>query len=118
MERLASVIRTAHGLRYCSPSITGRGRWKEHVEKDQFDRPGIRSALELFDPHGYTRALERLGVGWQPFVEDVDRFLDGPFRAVAAALGWGAHDLFGCDRDRPFASIDQSGLICSMSFDP
>jgi hypothetical protein len=26
--------------------------------------------------------------------------------------------LFGCDRDRPFASIDQSGLICSMSFDP
>jgi hypothetical protein len=26
-------------------------------------------------------------------------------------LGWGAHDLFGCDHDRPFARIDQAGLL-------
>jgi hypothetical protein len=47
---------------------------------------------------------------WQTFVDDVGRFLDGPFPAVASAHGWGPHDLFGCDRDRPFARIDQQGL--------
>ena len=45
------------------------------------------------------------------FVDDVGRFLDGPFRAVAASLGWGPHNSFGCDRDRPYARIDQAGLL-------
>jgi hypothetical protein len=48
---------------------------------------------------------------WQRFVDDVGLFLDSPFCAVAAALGWGPHDLFGCDRDRPFARLDQAGLL-------
>ena len=48
---------------------------------------------------------------WQLFVDDVGRFLDSSFCAVAAALGWGPYDLFGCDRDRPFARIDQAGLL-------
>ena len=48
---------------------------------------------------------------WQQFVDDVGLFLDGPFRAVAASLGWGPFDLFGCDRDRPFARIDKCGLL-------
>ena len=48
---------------------------------------------------------------WQRFVDDVGLFLDSPFCAVAAALGWGPHDLFGCDRDRPFARIDSAGLL-------
>lgn len=48
---------------------------------------------------------------WRRFVDDVGLFLGGPFCAVAAALGWGPHDLFGCDRDRPFARIDQAGLL-------
>jgi hypothetical protein len=43
---------------------------------------------------------------WLTFVDDVRRFLGSPFCAVAAALGWSAHDLFGCDCDRPFARID------------
>lgn len=47
---------------------------------------------------------------WRRFVDDVGLFLDNPFCAVAAALGWGPHDLFGCDRDKPFARIDQQGL--------
>ena len=47
---------------------------------------------------------------WQTFVDDVGRFLDGPFPAVATALDWGPYDLFGCDRDRPFARIDRQGL--------
>jgi hypothetical protein len=54
---------------------------------------------------------------WQQFVDDVGDFLDSPFQAVAAALGWGPHDLFGCDRDRPFARIDQSGLLWLLNGD-
>jgi hypothetical protein len=54
---------------------------------------------------------------WQRFVDDVGRFLDGPFCVVAAALGWGAYDLFGCDRDRPFARIDQAGLLWLLNGD-
>jgi hypothetical protein len=48
---------------------------------------------------------------WLAFIDDCERFLDGGFAARAAALGWGAFDVFGCDRDRPFARIDQSGLL-------
>jgi hypothetical protein len=48
---------------------------------------------------------------WHRFVGDAGRFLDGPFCAVAVALGWGPHDLFGCDGERPFARIDQAGLL-------
>jgi len=48
---------------------------------------------------------------WQRFIDDIGRFLDGPFCAVAAALGWGPLDLFGCDREHPFARVDHAGLL-------
>jgi len=48
---------------------------------------------------------------WRRFIEDARRFFDGPFCAVAVALGWGALDLFGCNRVRPHARIDQLGLL-------
>jgi hypothetical protein len=48
---------------------------------------------------------------WLQFIDDCGKFLDGGCAAKAAALGWSAHDLFGCDRDRPFARIDQQGLL-------
>jgi hypothetical protein len=48
---------------------------------------------------------------WQRLVDDAGLFLDGPFSAVAAALGWGPLDLFGADRDKPFARVDQAGLL-------
>jgi hypothetical protein len=54
---------------------------------------------------------------WQRFVDDVGYFLDSPFCAVAAALGWGPFDLFGCDRDRPFARIDRAGLLWLLNGD-
>jgi hypothetical protein len=54
---------------------------------------------------------------WLRFVDDVGTFLDSPFCAVAAALGWGPYDLFGCDRDRPFARIDQAGLLWLLGGD-
>jgi hypothetical protein len=47
----------------------------------------------------------------QRFVDDVELFLDGPFCAAAVALGWKLPDLCGCDCDRPFARIDQAGLL-------
>jgi hypothetical protein len=54
---------------------------------------------------------------WQAFIDDVGRFLDSPFCAVASALGWTAYDVFGCDRDRPFAQIDQEGLLWLLNGD-
>ena len=54
---------------------------------------------------------------WLRFVDDVGRFLDSPFCAVAAALGWGPLDLFGCDRERPFARIGQAGLLWLLNGD-
>jgi hypothetical protein len=47
---------------------------------------------------------------WQQFVDDVGCFLDR-WADMAAALGWSPYELFGCDRDRPFARIDQAGLL-------
>jgi hypothetical protein len=54
---------------------------------------------------------------WQTFVHDVFRFLDSDFAAVAAALGWGPHDLFGCDRDHPIARLDHAGLLWLLNGD-
>ena|SRR5215469_18829002 len=54
---------------------------------------------------------------WQQFIGDLGRFLDGPLCSAAVALGWVPHDLFGCDRDRPFASIDQVGLLWLLNGD-
>ena len=54
---------------------------------------------------------------WLSFVDDVGHFLDSSFCAVAVALGWGPYDLFGCDRDRPYARVDQAGLLWLLNGD-
>jgi hypothetical protein len=54
---------------------------------------------------------------WQTFVDDCGRFLDHGWVKKAVALGWGPHDLFGCDRDRPFARIDCAGLLWLLNGD-
>ena len=53
---------------------------------------------------------------WQRFVDDAGAFLDR-WAAQACALGWSTHDLFGCDRDRPFARIDRAGLLWLLNGD-
>ena len=53
---------------------------------------------------------------WQRFVDDAGIFLDR-WAAYAAALGWGPYDLFGCDRDRPFARLDRAGLLWLLNGD-
>jgi len=37
--------------------------------------------------------------------------LNDGWAARAGALGWGPLDLFGCNRDKPFARISQAGLL-------
>src|SRR5258708_17787746 len=48
---------------------------------------------------------------WQTFIVDVRGFLDSDFAVVAAALGWHALDLLGCDSGRPFGRLDRAGLL-------
>lgn len=48
---------------------------------------------------------------WLRFIDDCGRFLDAGWAERAALLGWGPLDLFGCDRERPFARIDHLGLL-------
>jgi len=62
--------------------------------------------LDPNDPPGDVPAQR-----WLRFIDDCGRFLDGGSADKAAALGWGPLDLFGCDRERPFARIDHLGLL-------
>jgi hypothetical protein len=48
---------------------------------------------------------------WSQFIENCGVFLEHGWAERAAALGWGPLDLFGCDRERPFARIDHQGLL-------
>jgi hypothetical protein len=48
---------------------------------------------------------------WLRFIDDCGRFIDDGWAARAEALGWGPLDLFGCNRDKPFARISQAGLL-------
>lgn len=47
---------------------------------------------------------------WQQFIIDARRLVDTGVLARATEHGWTARDLFGCDREKPFARIDQMGL--------
>jgi hypothetical protein len=48
---------------------------------------------------------------WRTVVYDIEKFLTSSFAETAAALGWDSLDLFGADSNRPFARIDQAGLL-------
>lgn len=72
-------------------------------------------------PRSWAEALARLDPNrppgdvpprrWLRFIDDCGRFLDNGWAARAAVLGWGPLDLFGCDRERPFARVDHLGLL-------
>jgi hypothetical protein len=47
---------------------------------------------------------------WLQLIDDIGRFVDSGFGKKAAALRWKVTDLFGCDREKPFARIDRQGL--------
>lgn len=48
---------------------------------------------------------------WLCFIDDCGWFIDEGWAARAEALGWGPLDLFGCNRDKPFARISRAGLL-------
>jgi hypothetical protein len=54
---------------------------------------------------------------WQQFIDDIAGFMDGGWAESASALGWGPLDLFGCDRHRPFARLDCSGILWLLNGD-
>jgi hypothetical protein len=83
-----------------------------------------RAAIIEYDraaPRRWAEALARLNPAsppsevparrWVQFIDDCGRFLDNGWGSRAEALSWGPFDLFGCDRDRPFARIDRAGLL-------
>ena len=83
-----------------------------------------RAAIIEFDggaPRAWAEALARLDPDkppgdvparrWLRFIDDCGRFIDGSWAERATSLGWGPLDLFGCDRERPFARIDRLGLL-------
>ena len=83
-----------------------------------------RAAIIEYDgaaPRAWAEALARLDPSrppgdvpakrWLRFIDDCGRFLDAGLAERAAAFGWGPLDLFGCDRERPFARVDHLGLL-------
>jgi hypothetical protein len=52
---------------------------------------------------------------WAQLIEDVATFIADGWAEKAHALSWTAFDLIGCDRDRPFARIDQQGLLWTLN---
>jgi hypothetical protein len=72
-------------------------------------------------PRAWAEALARVDpnkppgdvppMRWLRFIDDCGSFLDGGWGAHATALGWGPLDLFGCDRERPYARVDHLGLL-------
>jgi hypothetical protein len=105
-----------------SPEAENPGRWGEAEEE--------RASIVEHDgkiPRAWAEGFTRLDPDhpprdvpakrWLAFIDDIGRFLDSPFCAVAAALGWGPLDLFGADRNRPFARIDRTGLLWLLNGD-
>jgi hypothetical protein len=83
-----------------------------------------RAAIIEYDggvPRSWAEAFARLDPArppgdvpskrWVQFIDDCGRFLDSGWASRVEALGWGPLDLFGCDRERPFARIDRAGLL-------
>jgi hypothetical protein len=100
----------------------------EHRRREWGEAEGERAAAVEYDgkvPRAWAEGFARLHPDrpsgdvpprrWQQFVSDVGRFLDGPFCAIAAAIGWGPYDLFGADRDRSFAPSIKLGCYGSWT---
>jgi hypothetical protein len=114
---LASLATLAVGERTAkSEKFVAHGTWT-HDEDE-------RAAIIEYDgavPRQWAEALARLdptkppgevpAKRWVRFIDDCGQFLDCGWGSRADALGWGPLDLFGCDRERPFARIDRAGLL-------
>jgi hypothetical protein len=103
-----------------TPSFEHFERFEQTLERPETPNDATTDAANV-GPRQWAEALARLDpaqqradvpVGrWRTFIDDCRRFIDAGWAARAAALGWQPHDLFGCDRLRPFARIDRAGLL-------
>jgi hypothetical protein len=98
---------------YVTPASTTWGEVEEEraaiVEHDAGASRSWAEALAMLDPTKPPGEVPRKR--WLQFIDDCSRFLDAGWAQHAEALGWGPLDLFGCDRQRPWARIDQQGLL-------
>jgi hypothetical protein len=112
----SSFERSEHFEQRSGPVQPSTHRWTDAHEE--------RAAIVEHDggaPREWAEALARLDPSnppadipprrWITFVNDCGRFLDEEWASRAESLGWGPLDLFGCDRNRPFARVDRMGLL-------
>jgi hypothetical protein len=103
-------------VRAASRKRPGPDHWtEEHEERAAIATEGSEA------PSAWAEALAGLNPDlapgniplrrWKQFVDDAGRFLDGGWAVRADALGWSPLNLFGCDRNKPFARIDHQGLL-------
>jgi hypothetical protein len=125
----AADIAVAHGSgdqkaedRQGSAKTANEKVWRPSAELAAFGN-GDRSSVPAEWLAGFARLNPDQPPGdvpprrWLQFIDDARGFLDSPFCAVAATLGWGPLDLFGCDRERAFARIDHAGLLWLLNGD-
>jgi hypothetical protein len=84
---------------------------EEHAATVEYGVDTPHDWVEGFGRLNPDRALADVPLKcWQTFVDDIARFLYGGWAEKALTLGWSPSDLFGADRDRPFARLDKQGL--------
>ena len=99
-------------------------RRPEPVPDTWADPEEERAAITEYDggaPRDWAEALARLDPAgppgdvpakrWVQFIDDCGRFLDDGWASRVEPLGWRPLDLFGCDRERPFARVELAGLL-------
>jgi hypothetical protein len=67
-----------------------------------------RAEIAGFDPDRPPRDVPQKR--WRQLLEDCARLSGEGIFDKAIQLGWTEIDLFGCDRDKPYARVDQMGL--------
>jgi hypothetical protein len=80
-----------------------------NVEYDGGAPPALAEGFARLDPARPPDDVPQRR--WRQFIDDCGTFLDSGWPTKATALGWGAADLFGCDRLKPFARVDRLGLL-------
>jgi hypothetical protein len=101
---LLRLLRKLRSADTCADARDERAPIVEHAKAPQAWAEAL-ARLDPSKPPGDTPPRR-----WLRFIDDCGRFLDGGWAERAATLGWGPLDLFGCDRERPFARVDHLGL--------
>ena len=111
-----------HEVQSCNPCNprNPQNSYEPHVSDDDFEERAALIEEGSGAPREWAEAFAGLDATrppadipparWQQFVDDGGRILD-QWAAQAKALGWSPLELFGCDRPRPLARTDNTGLI-------